>query len=121
MPDNFEAGEVDADSGAPAIETMGARYGISETQPVSQGRGGHEHYSEPYLMPKAPTPWNGEPVVPAIQLTPLGGQMPGPNAIAPALPITGVGTQTAFPCDEDGTFQTGIIDGWPDGVPVPTR
>ena len=118
MGDNFNAGEVDADSGAPQIETMGARYGISETRFAPAGRG-EPSQPEPYLMPTVHGR-NGstEIVDPAITQTPLGGMMPGPYAIAPAVMAGEVG---AFPVSDHGGFGSGVIDGYPDGVPIPVR
>lgn len=118
MSDNFAAGEVDSDQGAPPIETMGARYGISEIQPASQGRGEHEPQQEPYLMPSVHGR-NGsmERVDPAITLTPLGGMMPGPFAIAPAIPD--VSDYRAPVPDEAHPFDEGIVDGYPEGAPFP--
>lgn len=121
MPDNFSAGESDADMGAPPIETMGARYGIGGVTLAQTGRGDHTQLVEPYLMP----PYHGrrgsnERTVPAIVLTPLGGMMPGPNAIAPAIPSGSVGAYLHQPA-EDGGFQSGVIDGYGEGCPVPLR
>ena len=43
---------------------------------ASRDEGAHVQLRSDYLMPTTPTPWNGEPVTPAIQpLTPLGGAM----------------------------------------------
>lgn len=120
MPDNFSAGEADAyNTGGPSIsqqESIGATYKIVTSAPA--GRGAHVQQRSDYLMPSSPTPWNGEPVTPAIQLTPLGGMMPSPGMPPPIV----AGHEGAFPCNEDnGQFKSGIIDGWPDGVPVPVN
>jgi len=119
MPDNFVAGENDAaGAGAPPIETMGARYGIGSVTLAQTGRG-EPVAPEPYLMPV----WHGrrgsmERVQPSITLTPLGGLMPAPGMPEPQID----GHVGAFPLNEDnGQFQSGIIDGWPEGVPVPVR
>lgn len=121
MADNFAAGEGDADMGAPPIETMGARYGIGNVTIPQTGRGDPNPQIDTYLMP----PYHGrrgsnERVVPAIVQTPLGGLMPGPNAIAPAIPSGAVGTALHAP-NEDGGFGSGVIDGFPEGCPVPLR
>lgn len=113
---SFTAGESDADTGAPPIETMGARYGISVSQP---GRGDPNPQVEPYLMPSVQGR-NGstERTVPGIVQTPLGGMMPGPNAIAPAI-VVGSGY---FHVPEPGQvrpFDFGVQDGYPEGCPVP--
>lgn len=116
MADNFTAGEADADTGAPPIETMGARYGVTEAMP---GRGAHEPQVEPYLMPSV-AGRNGsmERVADSIGLTPLGGMMPGPFAIPPAI-VVGSG---AWPVPEDGNeFHAGIADGYYDGCPIPFK
>jgi hypothetical protein len=114
MADSFVTGEDDAESSAPSIETMGARYGIKVSQP---GRGDHQDLTEPYLMPSVHGR-NGslEKVDPAITQTPLGGMMPGPYAIAPAVPAGNVG---AFHCNDNGGFGSGVIDGYPEGAPIP--
>lgn len=115
MGDNFTAGEADADTQAPPVETIGAHYGISVSNP---GRGAHEPQQEPYLMPSVHGR-NGstERVDPAITQTPLGGLMPGPNAIAPAVVV---GTDYRAPDHGDvGGFDSGVIDGFPEGCPVP--
>lgn len=113
---SFTAGESDADIGAPPVETMGARYGIKVSQP---GRGAHEQQTEPYLMPSVQGR-NGsmERTVPGIVQTPLGGMMPGPFAIAPAI-VVGSGY---FHVPEPGQarpFDSGVADGYPEGCPVP--
>lgn len=117
--DNFAAGEADA-AGAPGPrqETMGAMYKITMAM---DGRGAHEPLVEPYLMP----PYHGrngsnERTVPAITLTPLGGMMPGPDAIAPAIPSGSVGAFLHQP-QETGGFSSGVRDGFPEGCPVPLR
>lgn len=116
---SFTAGESDADSPTPPItrEVMGPRCGIRVTQAQS-GRGDHQQLVEPYLMP----PYHGrngsnERAAPGITLTPLGGMMPGPNAIAPAVMGGHVG---AFPVSE-GEFGQGVSDSYPEGCPVPIR
>ena len=117
MPANgFAAGESDADTFDPISqqEGIGATYKIVTSMP--QGRGAHVQQRSDYLMPNVPMAWNGEPVTPAIQLTPLGGMMPSPGMPEPQV----AGHQGAFPLAEDnGQFQSGVIDGWPDGIPVP--
>ena len=117
MPDNFAAGESDSDSFSGDIsqqESIGAAYKITHAMP--QGRGEHVQLRSDYLMPTTPTPWNGEPVQPAISLTQMGASMNGPQMPPPIV----AGHKGAFPVNEDnGQFQSGIIDGWPDGVPVP--
>ena len=116
MADNFGIGEEDSDLPAPPFETQGARYGISVSQP---GRGVHEQQVEPYLMPSIHGR-NGslERVDPSIVQTPLGGLMPGPFAIPPAVPAGNIG---AFPVSDDGAFGMGVNDSWPEGSPVPVR
>jgi hypothetical protein len=118
MADNFQTGEEDSDLSAPPIETMGARYGISVAQ---LGRGAHVQLKSNYLMPSVHGR-NGsmEKVDPAISLTPLGGMMPGPNAIAPAIPSGTVGAFLHQPA-EDQEFGSGVLDGFPEGCPVPLR
>ena len=121
MPDrNLEQGEADAygmDDGPPIAqqEGIGATYKIVTSMP--QGRGAHVQQRSDYLMPNVPMAWNGEPVQPAIQLTPLGGMMPAPGMPEPQI----AGHVGAFPVAEDGQFQSGVIDGWPDGTPVPVN
>jgi hypothetical protein len=112
---SFVEGEQDA-AGAPGqpFETQGARYGIQVVRPQ---RGVQERLTEPYLMPPvAGRNGSTERSAPAITLTPLGGMMPGPLAIAPAVPHGNVG---AFPTSDDGAFGSGVIDSWPEGAPVP--
>ena len=117
MRNELGQGEADADTNTGSIsqqETIGATYKITHAMPA--GRGAHVQLRSDYLMPTTPTPWNGEPVTPAIQLTPLGGAMGGFAMPEPQIP----GHQGAFPLNEDnGQFQSGVIDGYPDGVPVP--
>lgn len=118
---NFAAGEADADMGAPPIETMGPRYGINGVTLPQTGRGEPGPLVEPYLVP----PYHGrhgsnERVTPSIVLTPLGGMMPGPNAIPPAIPSGAVGTALHAP-NEDMGFGSGVWDAWPEGSPVPLR
>jgi hypothetical protein len=120
MADNFTTGEMDADMGAPPFETMGPRYGINFTIPQT-GRGAHEPLTEPYLMPSVHyRNGNMERVPAAITLTPLGGLMPGPNAIAPAIPSGNVGAVfTGDHSQEAMEFGMGVEDSWPEGSPVP--
>lgn len=118
--DNFGAGTSGDQVGGPPIETMGARYGISETlyaHGVSEG----DHVPLRVNNPIQSVAWrNGsmETVAPSITQTPLGGLMPGPDAIAPAVMSGHVG---AFPCSDDGEFKSGVLDGFPEGPPVPVR
>jgi hypothetical protein len=118
VADNFTEGESDADTGAPPIETMGARYGINVKLPQT-GRGAHEQQTEPYLMPSVHGR-NGslERTVPAIVQTPLGGMMPGPNAIPPAI-VVGSGYFAVPEPGEGRPFGAGIGDSYPEGCPVP--
>jgi hypothetical protein len=113
----FGAGES-GDNGRSGQETMGASYGIKAFSAIGAQRG-EQLAPEPYLMPKV-TYRNGgtERVADAIGLTPLGGLMPGPNAIAPAIPHGGVGAQPVWG-GEARPFDSGIVDGYPEGVPVP--
>lgn len=119
MADNFGAGEADAygQGGGTSIsaqESIGASYKIVTSIPA--GRGAHVQQRSDYLLPPTKMYMNGEPVVPAIEHTPLGATMPGPGMPPPQV----AGHVGAFPLAEDeGQFQSGIIDGWPDGVPVP--
>lgn len=119
MSNGFGAGESDADRPSPPItqETMGPRCGIRVTQAQS-GRGEHNAQREPYLLPSVHyVNGNMETVAPKITLTPLGGMVPGPNAIAPALPDV---TDYRAPVpDEAHGFDAGITDGYPEGAPVP--
>ena len=114
---SFAAGEEDAVAPAPPIETMGARYGIGVAHP---GRGAHEPQVEPYLLQPV-TGRNGstERTVPGIVLTPLGGMMPGPFAIPPAVPF--IEDYRAPVPNEAGPFTNGIGDGFPEGCPVPFK
>lgn len=118
MSDSFSGGESDAaGAGGPQIETMGASYRIRAKLP-GPGRGEHQQLKEPYLMP----PYHGrngsnERTVPAIVQTPLGGMMPGPNAIPPAI-VVGQDYRAPVP-NEDGGWHSGIIDAYPEGCPVP--
>jgi hypothetical protein len=118
MPGSFEAGEADADSSAPSIETMGARYGIKVVRP---GVGIQKELTEPYLLPSVHFKnGNMETVVPSIQHTPLGAMMPGPNAIAPAIPAGAVGMQQ-IPEDAND-FVMGIRDAYNgENCPIPFR
>lgn len=121
MPDNFSAGEADAygAGGGQSIsqqESIGATYKIVTTIPA--GRGSHVQQRSDYLMPTCKTPWNGEPVVPAINITDVGAIFPRPGMPEPIV----AGHVGAFPLAEDnGQFKSGVIDGWPDGVPVPVN
>ena len=114
---SFGIGEEDADTGAPPIETMGARYGIRETMAVGPGRG-EPARPEPYLMPTTHyVDGNMETTVPGIQLTPLGAEMPS-FGIPPAVMAGEVG---AFPTSDHGEFGLGVSDAYPEGCPVPLR
>jgi hypothetical protein len=117
---SFDAGESGDDGPTPPIETMGARYGISVAQP---GRGAHEPQVDPYLLPPyAGRNGSNERVDPSIVQTPLGGMVPGPNAIAPAIPSGTVGAAFDVHSGVDAMeFGDGVTDGWPDGSPVPVR
>lgn len=119
MSDNFTLGESEADMASPGIapEMAGPRCGISVTLPQT-GRGEPDRPLPPYLMPTvAGRHGSMEKVDPAITLTPLGGMVPGPNAIAPAVMAGEVG---AFPVSE-GNFGSGVADAYPEGCPVPLR
>lgn len=113
----FDVGVQDADDDTPPItsETMGARNQITVAR---LGRGDHEPLREPYLMPSVHyRNGNMERVDPAITQTPLGGMMPGPFAIPPAVVV---GNDWHAPYPEEATeFDMGIEDAWPDGVPIP--
>lgn len=118
MPDNFSTGEADAygaDGGSVSQqESIGASYKIVTAIPA--GRGAHVQQRSDYLLPPTKMYMNGEPVTPAIELTPLGATMPSPGMPEPIV----AGHVGAFPLAEDnGQFQSGIIDGWPEGPPVP--
>lgn len=117
MPDNFAAGEMDADLATPPItsETMGARMKISVAHP---GEGVHQDLQEPYLMPSVHGR-NGstERTVPGIVQTPLGGMMPGPFAIPPAV-VVGMDYRAPVP-EEAGPFAIGVGDSFPEGCPIP--
>lgn len=118
MPDSFSAGEADAyGAGSAPIsqqESIGATYKIVTSIPA--GRGAHVQQRSDYLMPVCKTPWNGEPVTPAINITDVGAVMPRPGMPEPQV----AGHVGAFPLAEDnGQFQSGVIDGYPEGVPVP--
>jgi hypothetical protein len=120
--DNFTTGEMEADAGGPSVsaqESIGASYKIVTTVPGS--RGAHVQQRSDYLMPSVKGR-NGstEKVDPAIVQTPLGGMMPGPNAIAPAIPSGSVGAATFVP-NEDKGFGAGVLDGYTEGCPVPFR
>lgn len=119
MPDSFSGGEADAyNTAGPSItqETMGPAFKIAQTIPGS--RGAHTQLRSDYLMPPTPMAWNGEPVVPGIQLTDLGAENPHPAMPAPIV----YGQMGAYPLNEDnGGFKSGVIDGWPEGPPVPVR
>jgi hypothetical protein len=117
---NFVAGESGDDAGGPPIETIGARYGIGETLYPSAASEG-DHVPLRVNNPIQSVAWrNGsmETVAPSITQTPLGGLMPGPDAIAPAVMAGHVG---AFPCSDEGGFKSGVLDGFPEGPPVPIR
>lgn len=120
MADDFSAGEADAyganGGSISQQESIGATYKIVTSVPA--GRGAHEQQRSDYLMPSVPMAWNGEPVQPAISLTQVGAAMNGPQMPPPVV----AGHKGAFPCNEDsGGFKSGVIDGWPDGVPVPVN
>lgn len=116
---SFALGE-DEPQGQP-IETMGARYGIGNTKLPQTGRGEHVQQTEPYLMPSVHGR-NGslERVDAGITQTPLGGLMPGPNAIAPAV-VVGSGYFAVPEPGEGGPFASGVADGFPEGCPVPYK
>jgi hypothetical protein len=123
MPDNFTAGETDADMAMPPIaapessEMLGARLGVRVAHP---GPPSPDPISEPYLMPSvAGRNGSTEKVDPAIVQTPLGGMMPGPNAIAPAV-VVGQDYRAPVP-DEAHGWGAGIRDGYPEGSPIPHR
>jgi hypothetical protein len=118
---SFRSGESGDDPAPPPYETMGASYGIKAMSVHGGGRGEHVPQSVPYLMPQV-TMRNGgtERVADAIGLTPLGGLMPGPNAIAPAVPAGQKGALFAPDDAHDSrAFDSGVIDGYPEGCPVP--
>lgn len=119
MSDTFGAGETDSERVNPPItqEVLGARHMIAVGQAQS-GRGEHVPQRDGYLMPSVHyVNGNMETVAPKISLTPLGGMMPGPNAIAPP---TGDVTDYRAPVpDEAMPFDAGINDGYPEGCPVP--
>jgi len=114
---DFEIGIQDDDHNAPPIsrEMLGARNQITVAR---LGRGAHEPLQEPYLMPSVQyRNGNMERVAPGITQTPLGGMMPGPFAIAPAIVV---GNDWHAPYPEEATeFTMGIEDGYPEGVPIP--
>lgn len=119
MADNFGAGEAEAyQTAGPSItsETMGPAFKIVTTIPNS--RGAHVQLRSDYLMPAPPK--QTENVTPAIALTDWGTAMTPGMAIPPAVPAGAVGAALQQPA-EDGGFQSGVIDGYPEGVPVPLR
>lgn len=113
---NFDAGESDSDTAGPPItqEQIGPRMAIKVAHPGPPSM----PTQVPYLMPSV-AGRNGsmERVDPSIVQTPLGGMMPGPNAIAPAVMAGQVG---AFPVSE-GQFGQGVADSYPEGCPIPLR
>jgi hypothetical protein len=115
---NFQYGEMDSQTGSPPFETMGAVYSV---QAVQQGRGYHDPLISQYML-QSITERNGstERTVPGIVQTPLGGLMPGPFAVPPAVMAGQVGA-AMIPGHETMEFTMGISDGWPDGSPVPVR
>ena len=117
---NVEAEHPDAVS--PPIETMGARYGIGVMSVHGGARGAHQPQQSPYLMPSVKMRNGGtERVADSIGLTPLGGLMPGPNAIAPAVRVGGVGITFPMATGEPVDFHQGVSDSWPEGSPVPVK
>lgn len=116
---DFAVGESGDNAPDPITqEQLGAPTGITASLYPAGSAGAHEPQTEPYLMP--PSHSGGNVVPPAIAQTPLGGMMPGPNAIAPAIPSGAVGAFLHQPA-EDGGFQSGVIDSYPEGCPVPLR
>jgi len=119
---DFTAGESGDNAPDPITqEQMGAPTGITASLYPAGAAYGAGPQRSAYLMP----PYHGrngsnERCAPGISLTPLGGLMPGPNAIAPAIPSGAVGAYLHEPA-EDGGFQSGVIDSWPEGSPVPLR
>jgi hypothetical protein len=118
MADNFSGGEAESyNTAGPSItdETMGPAFKIATTIPGS--RGAHVQQRSNYIM-QGPARGTNETVIPGIQLTDLGAENPHPAMPAPIV----AGHVGAFPCNEDnGQFKSGIIDGWPEGPPVPVR
>jgi hypothetical protein len=117
----FGAGESGDQAMANPIETVGARYGIREMSVHGGSRGAHEDQVSKFMM-QSVTYRNGgtERVADAIGQTPLGGLMPGPNAIAPAI-VVGSGYGPISEASDETSFKSGITDGWPEGYPVPVR
>lgn len=117
MADSFSGGEADAyNTGGPSItgETMGPAFKIAATIPGS--RGAHVQQRSAYIM-QGPARGTNETVIPGIQLTPLGAENPGPAMPPPQV----AGYVGAHPISDDGGFESGVIDGWPEGPPVPVR
>lgn len=121
MPDNFARGEAESmNTAGPVIaqpEPMGARYGITVANP---GPPSPDPLVEPYLMP----PYHGrhgsnERVDPAIVHTPLGAMMPGPNAIAPAVPVADDYRHPTV--DAAHGWYAGVNDSYGEGCPIPLR
>jgi hypothetical protein len=115
----FARGESEAyNTGGPTItsETMGAPTGITASRP---GPPSPDPLAVPYLMPSVHGR-NGsmEKVDPSIVHTPLGGMMPGPFAIAPAVPVNDF--RAPVP-DAIHGWDAGVRDGYPEGCPVPVR
>jgi hypothetical protein len=116
----FATGEAESmNTAGPSIssETMGASYNVKVANP---GPPSPDPLSEPYLMPTVHGR-NGsmEKVDPAIVQTPLGGMMPGPLAIAPAI-VPPTGWTQPVPDEEHGWY-AGVGDSFPEGCPVPLR
>ena len=117
MGDSFSGGEAESyNTGGPSItdETMGPAFKVAVTIPGS--RGAHVQQRSNYIM-QGPARGTNETVVPGITLTPLGAENPHPAMPAPQV----AGHVGAFPIAEDGEFQSGIIDSWPEGPPIPVR
>ena len=115
----FGAGTADTDAATPpiAMETAGARFGVSVAQ---RGRGVPQQLPEPYLMPSVHyVNGNFETVTPAIQQTPLGAGMTNSLAIPPAIPSGAVGAMLFPEPAEYNEFAEGVVDGYPEGCPVP--
>ena len=113
---NFGAGEADANTAGASItqEVIKPRLAIKVSRPGPAS----PDVQVPYLMPPVSSR-NGsmERAADPITLTPLGGLMPGPYAIPPAVMSGHVG---AFPVSE-GEFGQGVQDSYPEGCPVPIR
>ena len=117
MANNFAVGENEVP--APPIsqsENIGAAYKIVTS--MKAGRGLHTQLRSDYIMPAPPK--QTELRQPAIELTDWGTAMKPGVAIAPAVPSGAVGASLNQPA-EDGGFKSGLIDGYPEGMPVPVR